>query len=127
MNDWLNGGGILGGIVALLTSIGWWMRRERVESAKADEKVAMSRASENKHDGQADEIEALRKRIEALDHSQVEQAVLINEQKGQIAKVEAKIIGLSMHFANLLLCDECKEKNRRVIEAIERLLEAHVQ
>ncbi len=35
----LSGSGVVGGVVVAIASFGWWLRRERVESARANNTI----------------------------------------------------------------------------------------
>lgn len=120
--DLLQGNGIWAGIIGLIATAGWWFRRERVESAKATEDVAASKAGTAKHEGQSAEIESLRVRVSTLDSAFVDQAAKVAELTKKVTALEASRIGAAMHMGNLLLCDPCQVKNRPILNAIDKAL-----
>lgn len=120
--DLLSGTGVVGGIVALATTFGWWLRRERVEAAKANNSVAASNAQTNTYEGQAQEIAAVRERLSAMETAYVAQSVQMTELMKKISSLEAILIGVSAHHDNLILCDVCLAKNDRVLKALNQSL-----
>lgn len=117
--DVLSGGGVVGGIVAIITTFGWWLRRERVESAKANNAVAENNASSSTYNSQAKEIEAVRTRLSAMEAAYVAQSIKMNDLILQLSRLEAKIVGANSHYDNLVLCDVCIESNKRILAAMD--------
>jgi uncharacterized protein (DUF342 family) len=121
--DILAGGGIIGGIVAFVTSIGWYIRKEKSDSAKNRTDIAMSDAVTRNVVSQSEEIEILRKRISDQD------AVILNLQ-AEIFKMKRRLVKLetgreiaSIHLKALNLCDGCTEANKHALDAINRALD----
>lgn len=120
--DLVTSGGFIGGVVALVTSIGWYLRRERVESARSNNTIAANNASTHTYEAQATEIAAVRARLSDIETAYVSQAAQIAELLKKVAELEARIYGASIHQSNLILCEPCMEKNGRVLEALNKSL-----
>ena len=118
----LSGGSVVGGVVALAMSLGWWMRRERVESAKTNKEVAAANASTDTYEAQATEIAAVRERLSTIEAAYVKQSLQIAELLKKLSEMEARLIGASAHHDNLILCDVCLGKNDRVLAALSKTL-----
>lgn len=118
----LSGGGIVGGLAALVTTIGWWLRRERVESSKADNVVAANNASTNTYEAQSKELASLRERLSQIESAYVAQAAQMGILMRRISELEARLVGISAHYDNLILCDVCLATNTKVLDALDKKL-----
>lgn len=118
----LSGGGIVGGLVALVTTFGWWLRRERVESSKANNVVAANNASTDTYEAQSREMASLRERLSQIESAYVAQAAQMGVLMRRISELEAQLVGISAHYDNLILCDVCLTTNNRVLEALDKRL-----
>jgi hypothetical protein len=116
------GGTIIAGIAVIATSIGWWMRRERVESAKAHKSVTADNIQSNTYEEQAKEIKAVRERLSTMEAAYVAQSVQITELLKKLSEMEARMVGITAHHENLILCELCTVKNYRVLEALNKTL-----
>ena len=121
--DIVSGGGMVGGVVALITSIGWWIRKEKSESAKNRTDVALSDAATKNVISQSEEIEILRKRI-------TEQDLIIANLRAVLFQLERRISVLETgrdialaHLHTLDLCDVCKQKHKSTFDAIFKALD----
>ena len=112
------GGQLVLGVTTIVASIGWYLRRERVESAKTKEVVAELTASESKHVGQTDEILRLGQQLTELSH---ETAKL----RSDVSELKARMIGLKVLFHSFILCESCKHKNHEIITALESRFNQH--
>lgn len=120
--NFLSGSGIVGGVVALATTLGWWLRRERIESAKANNVVAANNASTHTYEAQQKELDSVRERLAKMETAYVAQAALMGELMKKISELEARMVGASSHYDNLILCEVCLAKNERVLDALNRTL-----
>lgn len=125
--DTENYGSITAIILSAIGGLGWWLRRERVESSKAQESISASNASSVKYDGQAEEIIALRQEVGELRKAFVAQAALVAQQQQQISVLQASQLGVSTHFDNLLLCDTCRSNNKKLLAALEKAIEKSIE
>ena len=123
----LSGGGIVGGVVALATTLGWWLRRERVESAKSNNSVAANNASTHTYEAQSKEIKEVRERLQQMETAYVAQSVQMNVLIKKISELEAKLVGVASHHGNLILCDTCMHTNQRVLHALNKALKPLIE
>ena len=120
--DIFTGTGIIGGIVAFVTSIGWFIRKEKSDAAKTRTDVAMSDAATRNVVSQSEEIEMLRKRITAMDEVVMQLQSEIFKMKRRLLKLESGREIAKMHVSSLHLCEVCVERNKHALEAISRAL-----
>lgn len=117
-----SGGGLISGIVVAFASFGWWLRRERVEAAKAQNIIAETELSTQKHNGQSTELADLRQRLSQIERVYIEQQNQVRDLLNKISELEARIIGASTHHENLILCDMCRHNNAKILEALNKTL-----
>lgn len=122
-----NYGSITAIILTVVSGIAIWVRQERVARSKDTETIAASNASTVRHDGQADEILALRQEVSELRKAFVAQAAIVAQQQQQISVLQASQLGVSTHFGNLLLCDSCQEANKKLLVALEKAIEKSIE
>lgn len=122
LTDAAGGSGMVGGIVALITTFGWWMRRERSEKAKTDADVSASQAQSSASESQAKQIEALTKRVNEQGEMLITLGNQINVLKVRLASRDAARVGATVLLPTIKLCAACEERNRPILEEIERLL-----
>ncbi len=128
LTDAVGGGGVVGGIVGLVTTVGWWLRRERTEKAKTDADVSMSSAQASAAESQAKQIEALTKRVNEQGELIISLSNEINSLKVRLASRDAARVGAKVLLPSVKLCQACEDRNRPILDEIERLLteEDHV-
>ena len=122
ITDAIGGGGVVGGLVAAITTFGWWVRRERAENAKTSADVSASAAQTSASDSQAKQIEALTKRVNEQGDMLIILGNQINELKIRLASHDAARVGATILLSSLKMCPECEERNRPILDEIERLL-----
>lgn len=122
-----NYGSVTAVLLAVVSGLGIWLRQERVAGSKARETIAASDASTAKHEGQAEEIIALRQEVSELRKAFVAQAALVAQQQQQIAILQAAHLGVSTHFDNLLLCDTCQAANKKLLAALQKAIEKSIE
>lgn len=122
--DLLSGGGIVGGLVAIVTSLGWFIRKEKSEAAKNRTDIALSDSATKSILSQSEENEILRKRI-------TDQDVVIVGIMAEMAAIKHRISILetgrdiaTMHLKslNVQLCPECRKKNKDIFDNIIKAL-----
>lgn len=123
--DFISGGGIVGGIVAAATTFGWWLRRERVEASRASNSIAANNAQTGTYEAQAAEIASVRERLSKMEEAYVAQSVQVGLLLKKITELEARLVGVSAHHDNLILCEVCVVKNDRVLTALNKVLKDH--
>lgn len=119
----LSGSGVVGGIVTAVTAFGWWLRKERTESAKTKSEVAASNASSTASDSQASQIAALTKRANEQGEGLI---MLMNEiftLKNRVAHLEAGRVGANTLLPAIHLCESCDGKYGKILVEISRLLQ----
>jgi hypothetical protein len=122
LTDSISGSGVMGGIVALVTTFGWWVRKERSEKAKTIADVSASNASASASDSQASQIEALTKRANEQGEAIIHLMSEISSLKKHVARLDAGRVGASTLLKAVHLCKECEEKYGPILDEIGRLL-----
>lgn len=122
-----NYGSITAVVLTVVSGVALWLRQERVANSKDTETIAASNASTIRHDGQAEEIVALRQEVSELRKAFVAQAAVVAQQQQQIAVLQASHLGVSTHFDNLLLCDTCQAANKKLLVALEKAIEKSIE
>ena len=122
IGDLIGGGGIIGGIVAAVTTFGWWMRKERSEKARTNADISASNASISASDSQAKQIEALTKRVNELSEAIIRSANDIDKLRGQLAKHKASVIGIDTLLPLIHLCTECTTRYQPILNEIAELV-----
>lgn len=121
--DAVQGGGIVGGIVAAVTTFGWWMRKERSEKAKTNAEVAASSASASASESQATQIEALTKRVTEQGDALIALSNEISHLKIQLAKMNAGNKGAKILLQTVHLCGECEARYGGIIKEVQQMLD----
>lgn len=122
VTDSLSGSGVIGGLVAVITTFGWWVRKERSEKAKTTADVSASNAASSASDSQASQIEALTKRANEQGEAIIHLMSEISSLKKQVARLDAGRVGASTLLKAIHLCNECKDKYDPILDEIGRLL-----
>jgi hypothetical protein len=122
ITDAVGGGGAVGGIVGLITTIGWYMRRERSEKAKTNADVSASNAQVSASDSQAKQIEALTKRVNEQGDMIISLMNEINVLKSRLASRDAARVGIKILLSSIKLCADCDARNQPILDEVMRLL-----
>lgn len=121
--DLVNGTGITGGIIAMVTTFGWWLRRERSEKAKTAAEISASNAQISASESQAKQIEALTKRVNEQGELIIALGNEIDRLKHRLANRDAARIGIRVLVSLLNVCDGCAAHNEPILEKIRKLLD----
>lgn len=122
VTDAVQGGGVVGAIVAAVTTFGWWMRRERSEKAKTDVDVAAASASVSASESQATQIEALTKRVTEQGDALIALSNEISHLKIELAKMKAGNKGAKILLQTLHLCADCDKRHGAIINEVLQML-----
>lgn len=116
-------------ISGLIVAFTVWLRKERIANAKTDVEVKAQLAEKKKHEGQNTELDILIARITLGEVERGKLVVDIATQGDRIRALEIEInqleiilMGISILFNNMLLCEDCRVKNKDTVEAIKSLL-----
>jgi hypothetical protein len=120
--DLVNGTGVVGGVIAVITTFGWWLRRERAEKASTDSAVSSSHAAMSASESHAKQIEALTKRVNEQGELIITLVNEINHLKNRLAARDAARVGIRVLLSSLSLDLECEQRNRPILDEVERLL-----
>lgn len=97
-------------------------QKARVAEARAANEIAAQQASTTMHDGQGSELRDIYIRLDALNTAymkQIETNMLLMQR---IAKLEATMVGLTVHFSHISLCKPCELNNHETLKTIQELL-----
>lgn len=121
---------IIGIIAVMVVSLTMWLRKERIANAKTDAEVSAQKSESKKHEGQNAEIDILLLRMTAGETERAKQAQEIKKQgedildlKEEISQLEMILVGISIMFNNILLCEDCRKNNVGTVNAIKDLLD----
>lgn len=120
-------GSVTAVILTVVSGVALWLRQERVSNSKDTEIIAATNTSTIRHEGQAEELIALRQEVSELRKAFVAQAAIVAQQQQQIAVLQASHLGVSTHFGNLLLCDSCQAANKKLLVALEKAIEKSIE
>ena len=117
-------------ISGLVVGLTVWLRKERIANAKTDVEIAAQKAESKKHEGQNTEIDILLRRVtegenerNKLSKEIAKQGKDIRDLKEEVNQLEMILVGISILFNNLLLCNDCRIKNEGTVDAIKVLLD----
>ena len=127
LNDIMGGGGVVGATVAVVTTFGWWMRKERSEKARTNADVSASNAAVTASDSQAKQIEALTKRVNELSEFIIRNQMEIDKIGRQLAKHKASVIGVNTLLPLIHLCEQCTIRNQPLLAEISDLVDTAIK
>jgi predicted negative regulator of RcsB-dependent stress response len=122
ITDAVGGGGVIGGVVAAVTTFGWWLRKERTETAKSSADVSASNAQYSASESQARQIEALTKRVNEQGDMIIALGNQLFELRERVSSHEAVRFAVTVLLSTIRLSTDDEIRNRPILNEITRLL-----
>ena len=114
----------IGTVVGGLGTFGIWQRNNRVSNARASESVAAANAGIVKHEGQGEELKAVRERMDTIEAKYDLQKNAYDKLREELSEMKAMLFAFAVNVDNLDLCVMCKGGNKHLLDAIQIVLDS---